>query len=61
MLHQAFYLSGLVTVQDPAADAYEKRLIFDSRILGNGNQGHSFSDALNAQERRAVIEYLKTL
>ena len=52
---------GLVTIPDPAADAMDKRFVYDSRILGNGNGGHAFSDVLTDAERRAVIEYLKTL
>jgi hypothetical protein len=53
--------TGAVAMQDPAADAVDKRLVYDSRILGNSNAGHEFTDALTAPERRAIIEYLKTL
>lgn len=52
---------GLVQLPDPAPDAIEKRLVFNSHILGNGKDGHEFSDVLTEQERRAIIEYLKTL
>lgn len=61
LLHDSFYLSGLINIPDPDPQAYEKRLVFDTRILGNGKDGHSFSDVLTPLERRAVIEYLKTL
>ncbi len=54
-------LSGLVNIPDPVPGAVDKRLVYDTRILGNGNGGHTFTDALTEQERRALIEYLKTL
>lgn len=34
---------------------------YDTNLPGYGNQGHTFGDQLNQQERKAVIEYLKTL
>jgi hypothetical protein len=36
-------------------------LIYDTTLTGYGNGGHSFSDDLSDAERRALIEYLKTL
>ncbi len=33
----------------------------DTRKPGNSNQGHTYGDQLTADERRAVLEYLKTL
>ncbi len=53
--------SGVLTIQDPAPGGFDKRLVYDTRILGNGNAGHEFTDALTAAERKAIIEYLKTL
>lgn len=53
--------AGAVPLQDTSPGAADKRLVFDSRTLGNGNGGHQFTDVLTAQERKAVIEYLKTL
>lgn len=41
--------------------ADEKRAFFDSSRFGLGNGGHLFGDKLTADERRDVIEYLKTL
>jgi mono/diheme cytochrome c family protein len=35
--------------------------IYDTTELGYGNGGHTFGDTLTADERDAVIEYLKTL
>ena len=40
---------------------YEQRKIYDTTQPGRGNQGHTFGDKLSEEERRAVIEYLKTL
>ncbi len=44
-----------------AADANEKKRIYDTTELGYGNGGHTYGDAFTAEERAAVIEYLKTL
>jgi mono/diheme cytochrome c family protein len=40
---------------------YERRKIYDTRLPGRSNSGHTFGDKLSEQERWAVIEYLKTL
>ena len=53
--------AGVVTPPDPTPGALDKRLVYDTRVLGNGAGGHVFSDVLTAQERRAILEYLKTL
>lgn len=34
---------------------------YDTSLLGYGNQGHKFGDKFNNYQRKAVIEYLKTL
>ena len=47
--------------KDGAADAEEARAIYDTTRHGYGNGGHTFGDVLSEAERRAVIEYLKTL
>ena len=39
----------------------ESRKIYNSRLYSQDNGGHTFADVLTDQERRAVIEYLKTL
>ena len=41
--------------------ASEVRAIYDTSRHGLDNGGHTFGDTLSAGERRAVIEYLKTL
>lgn len=35
--------------------------VYDTTRRGYGNQGHSFGDALTAEQRLAMLEYLKTL
>ena len=40
---------------------YERRKVYDTTQPGRGNGGHTFGDDLSDEERRAVIEYLKTL
>ena len=47
--------------KEGAADAAEARRIYDTTRHGYGNGGHTFGDALSGSERRALIEYLKTL
>ncbi|NUM79795.1 hypothetical protein HUU42_03235 [bacterium] len=34
---------------------------YDTRRRGYSNQGHTFGDGLSEEERRAILEYLKTL
>jgi len=46
---------------DPALPAIERRKIYDTTQPGRGNGGHTFADHLTDDERKAVIEYLKTL
>jgi hypothetical protein len=46
--------------QAEAPDA-EKPYIYDTTYWSQTNGGHPFGDGLSAHERRAVIEYLKTL
>jgi mono/diheme cytochrome c family protein len=43
------------------SSAFERRKIYDTSRPGRGNGGHTFGDHLTDRERRAVIEYLKTL
>jgi mono/diheme cytochrome c family protein len=44
---------------EPTASARVK--IYDTTLDGYHNTGHPYGDALSADDRRAVIEYLKTL
>ena len=43
------------------APANQKKLIYDTTLWGQSNAGHTFGDGLTKTERRAVLEYLKTL
>jgi mono/diheme cytochrome c family protein len=58
-------LGWKVTVLDGPADPLlppiERRKVYDTTLPGRGNGGHTFGDKLTEAERRAVIEYLKTL
>jgi mono/diheme cytochrome c family protein len=47
--------------KEGAASEREARQIYDTTRPGYGNAGHTFGDALSEAERRALIEYLKTL
>jgi hypothetical protein len=44
-----------------SVSAQEGRGIFDASRYGLGNQGHTFGDSLDDDEREELIEYLKTL
>jgi mono/diheme cytochrome c family protein len=46
---------------DPKAPAYERRRVYDTTQPGRSNGGHTYGDHLSDAERKAVIEYLKTL
>ena len=35
--------------------------VYNTTLEGYGNYGHTFGDKLSSGERKAVIEYLKTL
>jgi hypothetical protein len=49
-------------VADPQAlPEAERKLVYDTTYWSQSNAGHTFGDHLTADERRAVIEYLKTL
>lgn len=43
------------------APASERKFIYDTTLFGYGNGGHTFGDHLEADERVALLEYLKTL
>jgi mono/diheme cytochrome c family protein len=43
------------------APAAERKFIYDTTVWSQTNGGHTFGDALSAEERRALLEYLKTL
>jgi hypothetical protein len=43
------------------APVEERKFIYDTTKLSQSNLGHRFGDHLTDEQRRAVIEYLKTL
>lgn len=45
----------------PGLTAYERAWIFDTQQPGKSAAGHDFAAGLSIEERRAVLEYLKTL
>ena len=45
----------------PGQGEVEQRSIYNTHAYSKGNQGHAFTQALTDDERRALIEYLKTL
>lgn len=50
-----------VAAPDEQAPGHERRKVYDTTQPGRGNGGHYFGDELSNSDRRAVIEYLKTL
>jgi mono/diheme cytochrome c family protein len=46
---------------DANSPPIERRRVYDTTQPGRGNGGHTYGDKLSETERRAVIEYLKTL
>jgi hypothetical protein len=47
--------------QDSPPSGVAIKDIYDTTQVSHSNTGHIFGDALNDAQRRAVIEYLKTL
>jgi hypothetical protein len=45
----------------PYMSPWERRRIYDTTLPGRSNTGHTFGDEFTEEQRRAVIEYLKTL
>jgi mono/diheme cytochrome c family protein len=50
-----------VIASPDAVPATDRALVYDTTRWSQSNAGHPFGDHLGAAERRAVIEYLKTL
>ncbi len=46
---------------DTKRPAHEQRKVYDTTLPGRSNGGHTYGDDLIDEQRRAVIEYLKTL
>jgi hypothetical protein len=54
-------LTEFDAVPKEVKSAPERRQYFDTRLFGKSAAGHDFAEVLNEEERRAVLEYLKTL
>ena len=50
-------MAAVVTVETQGGT----KSVYDTTQLGYGNGGHTFGDPLCADERTALLEYLKTL
>ncbi|MCR9200039.1 MAG: cytochrome c [Planctomycetaceae bacterium] len=48
-------------VPNTETDRVKRRGYFDTRLFGKSNKGHTYPDSLSTVEKRAVLEYLKTL
>ncbi len=49
------------TIPTDVSHPHERREFYDTRRPGNSSAGHAFFDPLTPTDRRAVLEYLKTL
>jgi hypothetical protein len=56
-----FEFTALDHGQAMESDPNIKKTIYDTTLLGYGNGGHTYGDALSSADRAALIEYLKTL
>ena len=54
-------LGQLPTFLQITPDQVENRKIYNTHLYSQGNEGHDFTVVLTDAERRAIIEYLKTL
>ena len=52
---------ALPSGQDAESDADIRRYIYDTTLRGYGNEGHTYSDEMSEDDRKALLEYLKTL
>lgn len=56
-----YAFDALVEGKEAEPDPDARSRIYDTTLRGYGNTGHNFGDSLTAEERRAVLEYVKTL
>ena len=52
---------NLINVPIATNQQIEERKIYNTKLYSQGNSGHEFTSVLTDAERRAIIEYLKTL
>ncbi|MCE9546318.1 MAG: cytochrome c [Planctomycetia bacterium] len=56
-----FKVESLAEVPAAASSLHQRRQYYDTRASGHSAAGHLFPDQLKEPEKRAVLEYLKTL
>lgn len=61
VLYRAIGLSWNLSIPVMTQRQLENRKIYNTGAYSQSNDGHRFTDVLTDQERRAIIEYLKTL
>jgi len=49
------------SVPENETDRVKRRSYFDTRLFGKSNKGHTYPNSLSTTQKRAVLEYLKTL
>jgi hypothetical protein len=54
-------VDALEDLPPEATTAAEKRTCFDTRLSGKSAKGHTFPESLSEPQKRALLEYLKTL
>jgi len=59
--HVGWKITELKQLPSETISPFERRKIYDTTKPGRSNAGHTFGDDLSAEERAAVVEYLKTL
>ncbi|MES0875398.1 hypothetical protein ABSH63_15475, partial [Sinimarinibacterium sp. HSW-8] len=57
----AWNLGNAVSLLQLTTEQIEDRKIYNTHLFSQGNEGHDFTAVLTDQERRALIEYMKTL
>jgi endo-cleaving rubber dioxygenase len=57
----AWNLGNVVSLLQFTPQQIEDRKIYNTHLFSQGNEGHDFTAVLTDAERRALIEYLKTL
>ena len=58
--NDAFDTERVGFVYDVAAEGDKRYFEFDTRLAGNGNDGHRYGLALSNADKDAIVEYLKT-
>lgn len=59
--HVGLTVECLDQIPQNLSDPVMKRSVFDTRSFGKTNVGHNYPDVLTQAEKRAVLEYLKSL